>query len=130
MSCGCNQSPCACELQPVEVCDPPVPVTKCDRYDGTDNCWVEKGDPSAAGVCMLDTMDDSQIINVLEHDQRARADLLKVTSDPDLLKLARTIPKLPVQERADIEQALVNKPNEPASIPFYALFRGQPPFVG
>ena len=129
MSCACNKNPCACP-QPVEVCDPPAPTTKCDRDDGTPNCWVEKGDPTAVGICMLDTMNDGQIINVLEHDDRARADLLKITSDSALLKLARTIPRLPVQEQADIEQALYNKPNEAASIPFYSLFRGQPPWSG
>jgi hypothetical protein len=77
---------------------------------------------------MLDTMTDAQIIYCLEHDEKARADLLTVTSHPHLLKLARTVPRLPVVEETDAEQALINRPNEPAQNPFYAIFRGQPPF--
>jgi hypothetical protein len=77
---------------------------------------------------MLDTMTDAQVIYILERDEKARADLLTVTSDPCLLKLAQTVPRLPVVEETDAEQALVNRPNEPAQNPFYAIFRGQPPF--
>ena len=127
-SCSCQQNPCACESNP--VCAPEVPATKCDRYQpGDENCWVEKGTPEARGVCMLDTMDECQIVYILERDDKARADLLKVTSDPDLTRLANTVPKLPKVEHAEVEQALVNRPNEAASTPFYALFRGQPPFA-
>ncbi len=124
MACGCQKTPC--------VCPPPRPCTRCDLYvQGTRNVWVSKGpspeDQKALGICMLDTMTDAQVIYVLERDERARQDLLKVTSDRHLLKLAKTIPRLPVVEEADAEQALVNRPNEPAQNPFYAVFRGQPP---
>jgi hypothetical protein len=78
---------------------------------------------------MLDTMTDQQVIYVLERDEEARADLLKVTSDPHLLELARTVPRLPTVERMDAEQAQYNQPNNPGSIPFYAVFRGKPPFA-
>jgi hypothetical protein len=78
---------------------------------------------------MLDTMTDAQIAYSLERDDRARADLLTVTSDPHLHELARTVPKLPKVELSDVEQALLNQPNNVGSIPFYALFRGQPPFA-
>jgi hypothetical protein len=73
-------------------------------------------------------MTDAQVIYCLEHDEKARADLLTVTSDPHLLKLAKRVPRLPVVEETDAEQALINRPNEPAQNPFYAVFRGQPPF--
>jgi hypothetical protein len=123
-SCGCNQNPC--------VCPAPRPCTRCDLYvQGTQNVWVEKGpspeDQQALGICMLDTMSDAQVIYVLERDEKARADLQRVTSDKHLLQLARTVPRLPVVEETDAEQALLNRPHEPAQNPFYGIFRGQPP---
>lgn len=133
MSCGCNQNPCACP--PVHHCN------KCDLYDGvTPNVWISKASsgtglvgPDAPenvpGICLLNTMTDTQIIYTLERDEKARADLQKITSDKHLLYLARTVPRLPVVEEADAQQALLNRPNEPAQNPFYAIFRGQPPFA-
>jgi hypothetical protein len=103
--------------------------------------WVERGATSPdlfgpevpeynrPGICALDTLHDHQIIYILERDDKARADLLKITSDPHLRKLALTVPKLPTQELVDAEQLNQNRPNEPSSIPFYAIFRGQPPFA-
>jgi len=134
MSCNCRKNPCACQPGPTPQCPPPGPTTRCDRYrKGDTNVWVEKGpnpeDQDAIGVCMLDSMCDSQIIYVIEHDEAAREDLLRVTSDPHLLELAKTIPRLPVVEEIDAEQAQYNRTNEPASNPFYAVFRGQPPFA-
>jgi hypothetical protein len=130
MSCGCQQTPCSC---PPAECPTP-PTTKCDRYvPGSKNVWVERGDSpndvNAPGVCMLDTMCDSQVIYVLERDEQAREDLLKITSDLHLLDLAKSVPRLPTVEEADVEQALLNQPHNSGSIPFYSLFRGQPPFA-
>lgn len=97
------------------------------------NVWIERGggpdDKNALGICMLDTMTDPMIINVLERDEQARADLFKITTNAHLLELARTIPRLPVVETMDAEQAQFNQSNDPHSIPFYAIFRGQPPFA-
>lgn len=126
MPCACQNVPCTCVPEECQA-----PTTRCDLYVlGTQNVWVEHGcQPVTSGICMLDTMTDEQIIYVLERDERAREDLLKVTSDSHLLELARTVPRLPVVEQADAEQALFNQPNNPGSIPFYAIFRGQPPFA-
>jgi hypothetical protein len=132
MSCGCQTTPCTCDPQP--VCPSPA-TTKCDLYvpgSGLKNVWIDRGegpnDAKCVGACMLDTMTEEQIINTLERDDQARADLPKITTDPHLLTLGKTIPRLPVVEAMDAEQAMYNRPNEGASIPFYALFRGQPPF--
>jgi len=129
MSCGCQSSPCSCAGE----CPTP-PTTKCDRYvPGSKNVWVERGnspnDVNAPGVCMLDTMTEEQVIYSLERDEQARADLLQITSDPHLLELAKTIPRLPTVEQTDVEQAELNQPNNSGSIPFYSIFRGQPPFA-
>lgn len=134
MSCGCQKTPCACQPGPAPQCPPPGPVTKCDLYrSGDKNLWVEKGpnpeDESCIGICLLDTMSEDQVIYTIEHDNAAREDLLRVTSDPHLRELATTVPRLPVVEEVDAEQAQYNRTNEPASNPFYGVFRGQPPFA-
>lgn len=129
-SCGCNTTPCSCSPAPDPVCPPESKPTKCDLFrPGDKNCWVEKGDETARGVCMLDTMEECQIIYAIQRDERARADLLRVTSDERLRELATTVPRLPKVEEEDAQQALVNRPNSAESIPFYAIFRGQPPFA-
>lgn len=133
MACSCNRNPCGCSAGSSPAgCG--KPCTKCDLYrPGDKNVWVERGcssaDVNAPGVCMLDTMTDAQVIYVLERDEKAREDLLKVTSDPHLRELAHTIARLPTQQEDDKLQTDVNRNHAPASIPFYALFRGQPPFA-
>jgi len=129
--CTCSKSPCECER-----------CTLCDLYVlGTPNVWVLRGDASPnlflaatpdysrVGNCSLDTLSEAQVINIIERDQKARADLLKVTSNKRLRHLALSVPKLPTQELVDAEQLNQNRPNEPAAIPFYTVFRGQPPFA-
>lgn len=133
MACRCNNNPCTCVTGAV----PPgcgQPRTKCDLYrQGTANVWVERGtssvDVTAPGVCMLDTMTDEQVIYVVERDDKARADLLLVTSDRHLRELVATIARLPTQQDDDRLQREMNRNESPASTPFYALFRGQPPFA-
>jgi hypothetical protein len=129
MTCSCNQTPCQCPVELEELVDPcpPAPCTLCDQA-WANNVWVERADPTAVGICLLDTLTEDQVIHIIERDDKARADLLRVTSNSRLLELARTIPRLPEVEECDREQSLFNRPGTPASIPFYAIFRGQPPF--
>lgn len=112
---------------PNEDCPPPS-ITRCDR-DKTSNVWVEGHDPDAGvpGICLLDTLEDYQIIEVLQRDETARADLRRVTSDPHLLNLADTIPRLPLTNEGDEAQRAHG--NTTAASPFYTIFRGQPPFA-
>lgn len=114
-------------------CEDDTPPTKCDLYrPGDRNLWVERADQEgnqAPGICLLDSMSREQVIYVVERDGQARADLLKVTSDPDLLALATDVPPLPTAELNDMEQTIMNRPAEQAGIPFYGIFRGQPPFA-
>lgn len=110
--------PCRC---------PPRPCTKCDR-DTQNNVWHERGTPGAIGICLLDTMTEEQIIYTLEHDERARKDLLRVTSDPHLLHLAHTITRLPVVEEMDAMQKDMNREG-PATNVLHSTFHGVPPFV-
>ena len=134
MSCTCQQNPCACVDGPAQPCPPTAPPSKCDLYrPGMANVWVERGctpnDVTAPGICLLDTMSEAQVIYSVERDEKARADLLTVTSDAGLRAIALNVPRLPVVEETDAEQAQHNRTNEPASNPFYAVFRGQPPFA-
>ena len=133
--CSCGQNPCRCRPCPCgqnPCCCPKR--TKCDLYKpGEPNVWVERGDTpgseDAPGICLLDTMTPSQVIYSIERDDVARADLLKVTSDPELRRLAREVVRLPTAELVDMEQTNGNRPKEVAGIPFYGIFRGQPPFA-
>lgn len=158
MSCGCNQSPCACSsgLNPSKFCrcqadpcncqqiaamcscnevpcicacpPPPRPRTFCDR-DRKNNVWIEGvvDENGNGGICMLDTMSRAQVISVIECDPVARADLKRVTSDPCLLELAEQVQPLPTEEPGDVLQKEMGRQAD--SIPFYSVFRGQPPFA-
>ena len=123
MSCDCKQTPCGC---------PPVSTSKCKRLLEP-NVWIERGTNSgsenAIGICLLDTMTEEQVIYTLERDPKARADLLKVTDDPQLLHLAKAVMPLPSQEESDMHQKWFNRTDAPAANPFYAIFRGNPPFA-
>lgn len=129
MACngGCNQDPCGC-VEPTTT-----PTTKCDLYKpGDENVWVERAcqpGNTAPGICLLDTWSKEQVIYSIQRDDVARADLLRVTSDPELRQLAVDVPRLPTAELADMQQTVGNRNYEVASNPFYTIFRGQPPFA-
>lgn len=88
--------------------EPPPCCTKCDR-DRENNVWVDRGTPGAIGICLLDTMTEDQVIYVLERDERARADLRRVTSDCRLLELADQVKRLPTEEHMDVQQRFWNR---------------------
>ena len=100
-------------------------TTYCD-LNRVNNVWVEGADENGeGGICLLDTMSQAQVIDVLQRNERARADLCKVTSDPDLLQLAETVPRLPTGRAGDRFQQEVNQGAGPVA--FYSVFRGRPP---
>ncbi len=108
--------------------DDTTPTTFCDR-DRVNNVWIEGvTDPETGegGICLLDTLTEAQIINSLQRDERARADLLRITSNERLLELAAEVPRLPTVEPEDQLQRETNKDSE--SIPYYSQFKGNPPF--
>jgi hypothetical protein len=92
------------------------------RIEGAD----ENGE---GGVCLLDTLCTDQVIGILKVDERARADLIRVTSDPTLLDLAETVDRLPSVDPGDQLQKQMGANHQAETIPFYAIFRGQPPFA-
>lgn len=117
-----DQDPCAGEVLGEEG-----PTTYCDR-DRKNNVWVQGADENGAGgVCLLDTMTESQVVYSLQRDPKARADLKRVTSNADLLALADAVPTLDEDELGDGLQSKTNRNAD--SIPFYSIFKGQPPFA-
>lgn len=120
MSCGCGEKPCDCT----------VSKSKCNG-DLRNNVWLERGvgGENAVGICLLDTLTEPQVIDIVERDEKARQDLLRATTDARLLEIARNTKRLSTAEEADLQQKWVNKNEAPASSPFYGLFRGQPPFA-
>lgn len=108
-----------------EVCCDDTPETFCD-LDVTHNVWVEgivDVPNGKRGLCMLDTLTEEQVIYILQHDPQARIDLPKVTSNEQLRRMASQVPLLPRQDAADVEQSRDAR----AGLPFYTIFRGQPP---
>jgi hypothetical protein len=96
-----------------------------------DNVWVEgvvdlSASPQKRGICMLDTMSRQQVAYVLQHDPRARCDLPKVTSNPQLLAYLDQVQLLPTGNHADAQQRRAN--SRPGGLPFYNQFGGRPPY--
>jgi hypothetical protein len=96
-------------------CPAPGTFTLCNG-NTENNLWIEDG------VCVLDNLYPDQIIYILERDERARLDLKRVTTCAELLCLADTTPRLPTTEEEDQVQSRMN--NNPNSLPYYTLFRG------
>ena len=100
-------------------------TTYCD-LDRTNNVWVEgvvDVENGKLGICMLDQMSYEQIVYVLQHDPRARRDLPKFTSDPELLALLDTIPLLGTTLESDQK----TRASARTGLPYYTQFQGRPP---
>jgi len=127
----CGETPCSCGSCPAIDCGPVI-GTLCD-LDRKNNVWVEGPVDSNGngGICLLDTMEECQVVNSLQRSQRAKDDLIRVTSNEYLRNLANTVPLLPTGNEGDALQKEINGigGSVGAAGPFYALFRGQPPFA-
>lgn len=109
-----------------EECDD-TPSTLCD-LDVENNVWVEGVVDVAAGkrgICMLDLLSRPQIVDILQRDPRAREDLPRVTSNPELRDLVAVTKLLPARDVSEELQSRAAR--NPAAIPFYSVFRGRPP---
>ena len=126
MTCGCNQTPCIC-TNLIGPCATPSTAhipTLCD-LDRKNNVWVEGADADGNnGICLLDTIEEPQLIDVLQRDPLARTDLKRVTSNVYLQNLADTLPMLPTDYEGDTLQHEQNQ----GTLTLYTVFRGIPPF--
>jgi len=103
----------------------------CCNGDRRHNVWIEgetyNPETGEGGICMLDNLNEAQVIDIISRDPIARRDLKKITTHPYLLQLAETVPALSSTEESD---ALMKESGQRLGAPaFYAQFRGQPPFV-
>jgi hypothetical protein len=121
MTCGCNQTPCTCE----NTCETPSNATTLCDLDRKNNVWVEGADAEGNnGICLLDTIEEGQLIEVLQRDPLARTDLKRVTSNVYLQNLVDTLPMLPTDYEGDTLQHEQNQ----GTLTLYNVFHGVPPF--
>lgn len=110
-----------------EECDDETPSTLCD-LDVENNVWVEGVVDLAGGkrgICTLDYLNRPQIVDILRRDPRAREDLPRVTSNPELRQLVVDTQLYPAKELSEDLQS--RSARNPSSFPFYSVFRGRPP---
>ena len=121
VSCGCD--PCGCGDN-VQLCNrvnlDPVNCTVCNGNTEC-NIWFEPGPPGHAGKCKLDNLTYEQDWLVLSRVPEAKKDLLRITSDPCLVRLANTT-KLRVPEIEDNKRA-ADRINA-NTLPYYTVLRG------
>lgn len=132
-SCGCG---CSCD--PVD-CNPDVEArlcwcqkacltekvnpypndcTMCNLVTACNMFYIEQ--PGYEGRCILDEMTFEDVLRILSRNPAAREHMLRITSDPCLVKMAQlTDVVIPIAEQ---DQAFMRRINN--SIPFYTLFRG------
>lgn len=98
-----------------DQCEGVVP-SLCDG-DTKDNYWFE------GGVCMLDTggVGKAQVVDIIQHNPRARLDLARVTSCQEIIQLLYDIPLLPTAQEDDLTQSEFNKAD---CLPYYTVYRG------
>jgi hypothetical protein len=124
-SCECNQDPCCCQYAEIDPCALVNPNPACGsmcNLDTHDNCWYVCEQVGYLSQCRLDQMTYGEVIEVLERYPFAARDLMRITSDPALLELARTVHlRAPQQEDDAVAENLINKTN---TLPFYTIFRG------
>lgn len=92
-----------------------VTVTYCTG-DWNDNVWTE------GASCLLDTYSVDDIIYVLQRNPKARDDLRRITSDPDLLALLDSTPM--IGANSDVRNLEISA-RDPIFL--YSIFRGNPP---
>jgi hypothetical protein len=124
MSCSCPNAPaCGCGFSMTDDVNPIYQVCSVCDGDKSDPCnvWYVNG------VCKLDQLTYDQVWAVLERVPRAKADLMKITTDPTLLSLARDA-KLVSDEIESDEAAsdLINKGrgSGAGTLPYYTLIKG------
>lgn len=102
-----------------EMCDPCKSVasgTLCDG-DCDKNIWYVNG------KCKLDELTFDQVYFVLQRNPNAKSDLLRVTTNPELIQLA-TYSRL-IKDQIEDDRTPYRVINNPAqTLPFYTLFKG------
>ena len=94
--------------------------TVCDG-DTSNNIWFQPGPPGYPGKCKLDLMTYGQVHRVLQRVPCAKRDLLRITTDQCLIRLANTTPLIvpPQEDNRVAQQRLLRN-----SLPYYTVLRG------
>jgi hypothetical protein len=89
--------------------------------DTRDNIFFTPRAPGFAGRCILDEMTYEQVELVLLRSPRAKGDLLRITSNPTLVTMARNsrLVENPADDNENMRKRL-----HANSLPFYTLFKG------
>jgi hypothetical protein len=100
--------------------------THCTGDIETPNVWFQKKPDyfqQGVGRCILDELTFGEVYTVLLRNPSAKVDLLRITSDPDLVALANQSQL--VQDPLDADKRVYNVINKgPNSLPYYTLFGG------
>lgn len=104
-----------------DLCEKVNPLpNQCTLCDLNKECNIFYEEQPGGGRCILDEMTFEHVITILSRNPHAKEHMLKITSDPCLIKLANQIELVrPPQEQS---HDLMRKLNE--SIPFYTLYKG------
>ena len=126
--CPCGRRPCVCGEGRLQLSNNVNEFrgkcTVCTR-EVHNNIWHQpppfyfKG----PGRCILDELTFGEVYNVLQKNPDAKKDLLRITTDPDLIALANHSALIQDPIESDLRATnLINK--GPNSLPIYSLFYG------
>ena len=102
-----------------DMCDPCNAEKKQSLCDGdcSNNIWF------VSGRCKLDNLTYDQVYFVLQRNPNAKNDLLRVTTDPNLIDLANHSSLIQDPIEMDLSPyRVINNPKN--TLPFYTLFKG------
>lgn len=91
MSCSeCGQDTCGCSnaIDPEDPVNPNAGRCTVCTGDCSNNIWFTPGPPGFPGKCKLDELTYDQVEFVLSKNPSAKRDLLRITTDPNLIRLA------------------------------------------
>lgn len=96
---------------------------KCSMCTGDtkDNVWFQLRAPGFAGRCILDELTYDQVYDVLRRNPQAAKDLMRITTNPKLLSLAREVKLIKTDQQDDEEAARRLQAN---TLPYYTLHKG------
>lgn len=120
----CNQDPCDQVTRQHDPDDPVNPNPNCCTLctgDTSNNMFFVPRAPGYPGRCVLDELTYEQVELILLRHPDAKADLLRITSDPTLVAMARNsrLVEDPIEENEAMRKRL-----HANSLPFYTVMRG------
>jgi hypothetical protein len=113
--------PYSTEFSPNSPCNPNRHSCTLCTGDKTNNIFFTSKAPGFPGRCILDEMSFDDVYWVLQKIPQAKADLIRITSDPTLLALAKDTGL--IESPLDESERLAHRENATA-LPFYTMFRG------